>query len=309
MSLKFKKKILLFKIESTEGTDATPTGALDAVLTKNLDISPMEGSVVNRDVDRATLGNDLSIHVGTYVKCSFDVEFSGAGAAGDAPGYAPVLRACGLSETLTAVTDAVYQPISAGAESATIYIHLDGQLHKLVGSKGTFSLALSPEGIPYYKFDFTGLWVDPASIADPTAVLTAFQVPLAVTNDNTPTLTVHGLNYNVSDFSYDHANDVKYRNVIGQESVTIVDRTPKGAVTIDAPALSAKNWFTTAKANTTGVIQMIHGTTAGNIIQIDMPNVQLLSPKYGDKDGIRTISMDMNIIPVVGDDEFILTIR
>jgi len=309
MSLKFKKKILAFKLEVTEGTDAIPTGAANAILTQNLDISPMEGSVVNRDVDRAALGNDLSIHVGTHVKCSFEVEVAGAGAAGDAPAYGPVLRACGLSETITALTDVVYQPVSVNEESATIYIHLDGQLHKMLGCRGTFSLGLSPEGIPKYKFDFTGLWADPLTSADPTPDISAFQVPKAVTNANTPTFSLHGVAYNVSDFNYDHANEVVYRNVIGQESVFIADRAPKGNVTVDAPTLSTKNWFVDAKANALGAVQIIHGTAAGHIIQLDMPKVQLLSPKYGDSNGIRTIAMDMNIIPDTGDDEFVLTIK
>jgi len=309
MSLKFKKKILVCKIETTEGVDASPAGAADAILTQNLDISPMEGSVVNRDVDSGMLGNDLSILVGTHVKCSFEVEVAGSGAAGTAPSYSSVLRACGLSETITALTDVVYQPVSVNEESVTLYLHLDGQLHKMVGCHGSFSLGFSPEGIPKYKFDMTGLWVDPLSSADAVPDVSGFQVPIAVTNANTPTFALHGVSYNVSDFNYDHANDVKYRNVIGQESVNITDRAPKGSVTIDAPALSTKNWFVDAKANNTGAVQIIHGTSAGHIIQLDMPKVQLLSPKYGDKDGIRTLSMDMNIIPVSGDDEFILTIK
>jgi hypothetical protein len=279
------------------------------MLTTNLDISPLEGTVVNRNLDRAALGNDLSIHVGSHVKCTFEVEFAGSGAAGTAPAYGAALRACGMNETVTATTSTAYKPVSIGSDSVTIYVHLDGQLHKIVGSKGTFSLVLSPLGIPYYKFDFTGLWVDPASVVDPTVDVTAFQQPIAITNANTPTLLVHGASYNVSDLSFDMANDVKYRNIVGQEAIIIADRAPKGAITIDSPALSVKNWFTTAKANTTGAFKLIHGTTAGNIIQIDMPKIQLLSPKYSDKDGTRSISMDMNVIPVTGDDEIVITVK
>lgn len=310
MGLRFRKKILLAKIEATYGTDATPSGAANAILTHNLEIMPLEGDVVQRDVDRPTLGNDLAIHVGSHVKCSFEVEIAGSGAAGTAPAYGPLLRACGWAETVTASVDTQYDPVSGNEEAATLYLHFDGQKHALVGARGNVGFTLDPKGIPRYKFDFTGLWVDPASVGDPTPDTSAFQTPLAVTNANTPTCTLHGGSYNTISLNYDHANQVTYRNVIGQESVEIVDRAPKGSITIEAPALSTKNFFTTAKANTTGAFQLVHGTTAGNIVQFDASTVQLLSPKYGESDGIRTLQMDMSFIPSsAGDDEFKITVK
>ena len=310
MALKFRKKIVLAKIETTYGTDAVPTGAANAILTQGLTIRPMEGDTVNRDVDRPTLGNDLAIHVGTHVVCEFNVEFAGAGAVDTAPPYGPLLRMCGLAETITATVDVQYDPVSTGEESGTIYLHFDGQLHAIVGARGTVSIALDPKGIPYYKFSFTGLWVDPASVADPVPDFTAFQTPLAVTNDNTPTFTLHGQSFNLLGLNIDQANQVVYRNVVGEESVQIVDRSPAGNVTIEAPALSTFNAFTTARANTLGALQLVHGTTAGNIVQIDAAQVQLLNPQYGESDGIRTLQMDLAIIPSsAGDDDFKITTK
>lgn len=310
MSLKFRKKLLLCKIEATEGVDAVPTGAVNAVLTHNLEITALEGSVVERETDRPTLGNDLSFHVGTHVKCSFEVEFAGSGALGVAPAYGPVLRASSLAQTVVASTSVEYTPVSSNDESCTMYIHLDGQKHAMVGAKGNWGFTLSPEGIPRFKFDFIGLWVDPVSVVDPVADTSAFKVPLAVTNANTPTLTLHGATYNVSDFSYDHANSVKYRNVIGQEAVITTDRKPKGSVTIDAPVLSDKNWFVDIKANDTGAVNLVHGVSDGGILQVDFPIVQMLNPSYVNEDDIRGLKMDMNVTPSsAGDDEVKIIIR
>ena len=307
-ALKFRKKIILLKTEVTYGTDPVPAGATDALLTHGMTVTPLAGDVVNRDVDRPILGNDLSIHVGTHVMCEFDVEIAGGGGADTPPGYAPALLSCGMAETINAAVDVNYDPVSSGEDSCTIYMHFDGQKHAMVGCRGSYTMGLDPKGIPYYHFSMTGLWVDPAAAADPTPVFTPFQTPLAVTNDNTPTFTLHGETPNVLAFNYDHGNQVVYRNVIGEESVQIVDRAPSGSITIEAPALGTKNWFTTAKANTTGAIQWIHGTAAGNIVQFDGALIQVLSPSYGESDGIRTLQMNLNFIPSdTGDDEMQIT--
>jgi len=310
MAIKFRRKIVLFAIEGVYGTDAAPTGAANAILTHGLTIRPMEGETVNRDVDRPTLGNDLSIHVGTHVVAEFDVELAGGGAVDTPPAWGVLMRACGMAQTINATVDVQYDPVSANEESGTMYLHFGGQKHAMVGARGTWTIQMDPKGIPYLKFSFTGLWVDPASVADPVPNFAAFQTPLAVTNANTPTFNLHANAFNLLSLNIDQANDVVYRNVVGSESVQITDRKPAGKVTIEAPVLSTFNAFTVAKANTTGALQLVHGTIAGNIIQVDAPTVQLLSPNYSESDGIRSLEMDLSLIPSsAGDDEIKITTK
>ena len=309
-SLSFKKKILLLKIESTEKTDAVPTGALNAFLTNGLTITPIETTEVDSDHDKGTMGNSLKYLVGSHVKCSFEIELATGGALGVLPAYAPALQICGMSVTETAATDVKIACASGGFDSATLYINIDGQLHPMVGARGSWSLAMSPQGIPRIKCDIIGLWVDPSSVPAPVVDKSMWKVPLPVDYHNTPTLTLHGGTYPISDFSYDHANDVKYRNVINDECVFISDRSPSGSVTLDAPKLSDKNWFTSIKAHEVGAVQVVHGSTAGNIIQIDMPVVQMTSPSYTDSDGAVGLQMTMNPMPTdAGDDEILITLK
>lgn len=309
MALKFRKKILLAKIESSYGTDAVPTGAANAIQTKNLTISPLEGATVSRDLDRSTLGNDLSIHIGTHVMIEFDVEYAGSGTNTTPPAYGPLKRMCAQSETV-GVSDVQYAPVSTGEESGSLYMHLDGQKHALLGARGTESLKVSTQGIPMLHYKMTGLWVDPAAVADPTPDFTAFQTPLAVTNSNTPTFSLHGYSGNLLEFNFDQASEVKYRNVVGEESVQIVDRAPVGSIVIEAPPLGTKNFFTIARANTLGALQIIHGVGGGNICQFDGASVQVLRPTYGESDGIRTLNMQLAFIPSSsGDDDYLYTTK
>ncbi len=305
-----RKKVLLAKIETTYGTDATPA-ATDAILTKNLSITPYDGNTVQRDIDRPTLGNDISINVAPNIKVSFDVELAGSGTAGTAPGWGSLLRACGFSETINAATDVVYTPVSTGYEAATMHYEQDGQLHKVLGARGTVSFELSAGGLPVMKFNFTGLYQKPVA-GSVVADLSAFQIPVPVTKANTPTYIIHGYDAIATSLTLDMANNVIHRNVIGEEMVKITDRAPKGQLTIDAPTLAEKDMFALVESHrgvTTGAIQVVHGVTAGNIVQIDAPKTQLQTISPTDLDGVFGYQIDVSYMPDVGDDDVTITVK
>lgn len=305
MALKFRKKIILVKKETVYGTDSVPTGAANAVLTNNLTITPLEADIVNRDTDRPTLGNDLAIHVGARVRCEFEVELAGTGSAGITPKWGRVANGCAISNMSNPGVDVTFFPVSSNEEHHTMYMHFDGQKHAIVGARGSMAFTINTSGIPVAKFNFVGLWTDPVSIADPVPDYTQQLAPLPVTNTNTPTFTIDGATFEMLSFEFDMRNEVVYRNVVGSESVQIVDRAPGGKLIIEAPPLSTRNFFTDAKSHVLSALQLVHGTQAGNIFQFDAAQTQFLNPAYGESDGVRTLEMDLAFIPTsAGDDEF-----
>lgn len=308
MALLARKKILLAKVESTYGTDPTPAGASDAIQTSELSITPLAGPTVSRNLDRATLGNDLQIQVGTYVELSFKVEVAGGGAVDTAPAYSVLMQGAAFSETVNASTSVEFDPVSASIDSLTMYFHHDGQLHKLTGARGTFSISLDAGIIPTYNFSFTGLYNAPSSTADAVPDFSSFQTPVPVNNTNMTTFSLHSQSLTMVNCSIDIANEVVYRNVVGNESVEIIDRAVSGSVTFEAPAISTKDWFTTAVNSTTGALSIVHGTSAGNIVTISAPNVQIVSPTYGESDGISVITANLSFVPSsTGNDEVQIT--
>ncbi|MEO5336871.1 MAG: phage tail tube protein [Magnetospirillum sp. WYHS-4] len=310
MSLRTRKQALLAKIETTYGTDAGPTGAANAMLVTGLEIVPLEGENVSRNLVRPHFGNDQQIPVGAHVSCTFKVEMAGAGAAGTAPAYGVLLRACAFAETVTPATEVVYDPVSEGIESVTLYIYKDGNLHKLLGWRGSVSMDLTAKQIPMLSFTGRGIWSDPVAGALPAADTTAFKAPVPGSKAHTPTITLHGIASPMETISIDLANQVVFRALVGAESVEITDRKPTGRIQIEDPGVAAKNYFTTAKAATLGALQLIHGTTAGNIVQIDAGNVQVLNPKYADSDGVQMLGMDLALVPSdAGDDEISITVK
>lgn len=310
MTMLFRKKYILAVVETTYGTDPTPDGA-NAILTKNLAPSFMQGNRVTRDLDRPTLGNDAEIATGRFTQLSFDVEIAGSGAAGTAPGWGPLLRACGFDETILATTSVTYQPVSEDFESLTIYFYMDGELHKLTGARGTVSLNLSRDQIPVMSFTFTGLYNDPAA---PGSIITpdnsAFVKPLAVNKANTPTYLVDSHPVRAEGFTLDMANEVPYRNVVNSESVMITDRAPAGTLAFEEVRIGTKNFWQIAKNETLVPVSIIHGTTEGNIVEIASTRVQLSQPSVSDSDGIAIMNMATRFVPSSsGDDEVSIIVR
>jgi len=308
----FKNKVLLAKTESTYGTDSTPA-ATDAVLTKNLKIVPYGGNVVSRDLDRSSAGAQTSINTGPMVSLTFDVEIAGSGTAGTAPAWAEILMACAFEETIVAVTSAAYTLVSPDlSDSLTIKYYIGGQEHKVLGARGSVSFSLARGAIPTMSFNFIGLYATPTAVSNPTPVTSDYISPVAVTNTNTPTFTVLGTAVKAESMSVDLANNVVHRDVIGDESVFITDRNANGSMIIEAPAIGTKDWFSDVESHagiTTGAVQLVHGTTAGNIATFDGPAVQLsLNGEIGESEGIVVYDMSTSWTPSSGNDEFSITL-
>lgn len=317
MALLNKRRVLLAKIETTEQTDPTPTGAANAILCKNLEVTPLEAEIVDRDVIRAYLGSSDQLIAAYMVKLSFEVELQGAGTAGTAPAYGPLLRACGMSETTSAGVSVTYRPISGGFESATLYyqpadnVAASSPLHKAVGCRGNVEFTLNAKQVPVAKFSFTGIYVAVADATNLTATYTSFRTPAVVNKQNTPTFTFLGHTAKMSEFNLNMNNQVVYRNLVNEERVIITDRKAGGSVTFDAPTIASKNFFTEALGSTLGSLSLIHGATAGSIIEIAATStVDITSPTYGVSDEIVTIVAPFVLVPTTaGNDEFSLVVR
>jgi len=310
MGLK-NRRLLLAKVETTYGTDAVPTKAVNAILCGSLEINPIEGDKVQRNLIRPYLGNAQDIQVTTYATVSFEVELCGGGAAGTAPQYGSLLQACGFSETVTAGVDVQYLPVSTGMKSLSLYFQADGIKHVLLGAMGSVSFDLIAKSLPTMKFNFTGLLGTITDSAIPTDPTYTQVIPVAVSTANTTPCTLHGYTPVLESLNLDMANEVKYRSLVNDERVIITDRKPKGSIKLDMPTLAVKDFFTIAKNATLGTLSVQHGQAAGNIIVLDSATngIGISGVKYAELDGIDQLSMDLSFVPVLGNDEVKLTIK
>lgn len=311
MSKSMKNMVLLAKQEVIPGTDPVPTPAANSILVRAMTPALITAEFVQRNNIRGYKGNFGSLAVGVHREFSFEVELASSGAAGTAPKWGPLLMACGFSETLVAVTSATYQPITTGDSTVTMYGYLDGLLFKMTGCKGTVSFELNSKAIPVMKYKFIGEYSAATDTAFPTGmVFTGFQKPMTVGRVNTPTFSFHGLTPVMQNLSFDVANSLTYRDLVGASGANSSDRKPTGSTTIELPTIAAADFGEIARVGTEGALQIIHGVGAGNIIQIDMPKTQLTSaPTISNDNEIAMLALQFSINPNAGNDEIVIVAK
>ena len=384
MVLLTRKRLILAKTEATYGTDSSPAGT-DAILVKELEITPIEADVVSRDLIRPYLGNSDQLLANTRVSITFQVELAGSGTAATAPRFSSLLKACGMAETTTAaaitgtaqagsagsitlaagasatddiyngmiititggtgsggvgvITDYVgstkvatvqkstatftpgasstysiaanvgYKPVSASFDSASIYFNNDGVLHVITGARGTFVLNAEVGEIPTIEFTMTGIYNAPTDTAAPATTYTNQATPLIFKAGSTTAFSILGYSGCLMSLELDMANEIVYRELVGcDKSVLITNRAVEGTCMIEAPTIAQKDFFTIANDDTTGILTMLHGTTAGNRVTLLAPKVDIGNPSYEDSDGIQMLSLPFAAIPTsAGNDEVSLT--
>ena len=191
MALNQRRKVIAAKIESVYKTDPVPTAAANAMLVRNWKWTPLKLVTDPRELVLPYLRAFEKLVVAGYGTASFEVEMAGSGAAGTAPPWGVLMRACGLSETINAGVDVQYKPASTAFESVTIYFYHEGLLYKLIGVRGTCGLRMNARQVPVFTFEMTGVYVAVTDVALPSPTLTSWQKPLPVSNTNTTGLTLH----------------------------------------------------------------------------------------------------------------------
>lgn len=303
----WKKKAILIKSEATVGTDAVPTGLLNWIEARNVNLVPLDAEKVDRNIEVPYYGNGGTLIVGKYAKLSFDAALVGAGAAGTAPKIAPLLLAAGFAETVTAGTSVAYNLVSANIGAVTAYINIDGTRHKMVGARCDVSLSLSAKAIPLLKFNLESVFITPDASPLPTVDRSGWAIEEAVTAANTLAMTLSGVDLAFSQFDFSLGNQLNRINLPGpQVEVAIDDRKPTGSVTVLAPGLAVFDPFAIAEAGTVVDLSTTHGSVAGKKAKVDA-KVRLVGVEYDKINQALAYKLTLEPFPVNGNDEFALT--
>lgn len=298
-----KKSVILAKIEATYNVDPAPVAATDALKVENLSHGPSNQKMVEQPNVKNTLGKEKQLF-GSYLwDVSFDVLVKGSGTAGTAPEYGTCLRACGLGETIVAVTSVTYAPVSTVFESITIYLYEDGKLYKITGITGNVAFSGEAGGAGKYSFTLSGhkLEITDTALANPT--LDTTEAPII----KSAGFTIGAYVAAISALNFDMGNQVIMPLDInapdGFGEIQITDRDINGTIDPEDKLLATKDFLADWEAGTemalgTGVI----GGTAGNKYQITMPAVSYRDASLGDRDGLRTMELPYGAHEVSGDD-------
>lgn len=99
-----KDRTILGKVETTSGTDASPTVSADAFLCMNPQWTGGLETLERNEVS-GSLSSQADVPGGGAASWSAGVNMKGSGAGGTAPEWGPLMQGCALAETTTAADD------------------------------------------------------------------------------------------------------------------------------------------------------------------------------------------------------------
>ncbi|MEX2126971.1 MAG: phage tail tube protein [Xanthobacteraceae bacterium] len=306
-AIKWRSKVILAKIEALYGADPVPTGAANAMLMTDVAFQPMEGEDVNRNLEFPYLGNQGTMTAAMRAVLTGSTELAGSGAAGTAPAWGPLARACALAQVIDPGVEVVYAPASDGHESVSIYFWIGDTRQVMTGVRGTGVLEIPAQGIPRIRWTFIGLWTKPSESAQATPTFTPWQQPLIATHANTPTFTIDAVPLVLRDFSLDLGNQVEPRLLIGREEIKIVDRMETIAAAVEAVPLTTFDPFDLAEQGEDGAVEVeiVHGTQAGSIVTVNAPKCQVQRlAGYENQQNVLEWPLALRPLFTAGDDQF-----
>lgn len=306
-----RKKFLIAKIESSYGVDPSPVGGSDAIQVTNLEITPIESDNVQAASYQGFIGNSTraTLVANKRVSVTFDVELAGSGTAGTAPAFGPLLKSCGLSETVVSSTSVTYAGVSSSFDSATLYCFYDGTRHKITGARGTVSFNLTAGQFATASFNFIGIYNAPDGTALSGNFTVANQAAAIEVNDtNMTTATFHGVtSARIESFDLAVNNELIYKETASSKEVLITNRAPGGTAVIEAPSVGTTDYFAKAVGVTTAGTTLVLGATGGNIVTLAAAQTDITGVSYGDTNGVISLSMPYLALPTTaGNNEFSL---
>jgi hypothetical protein len=308
MAIHWRSKVLVAKIESGYGNDSLPTGA-NGILAVDIKLSPIEGEDVSRELDLPFIGAEATIPANLHRKIAFKVEAVPSGTAGTSPPWAVLLRACGVAQVTTPGTSVVFNPISTGFQSVSIYFQLGGTLYRMPGARGTVTFMVTAQGIPYLEFEFTGLYVGPTEETVIAPTLTAFQKPQVASVANTPEFTLNAEVMVMRSFSLKLGNTVEPRFLVNSEEVIISDRDDMVEMVVEAKPVTLINPYALAIAQTQVPLMLRHGTGVGRRTALSIPGLLLMRPNdLSENQGIVEWPLKGRAIGTDGTDQWTLTL-
>lgn len=298
------REVILVKIETTYNTDPTPAAATDAVLVESPSWSHEGARMVERNNVKATLAKDKSVHAGNLKQVSFTVELKGSGAAGTPPEIGPLLRACGMQQSIVASTSVTYRPVSTGFESVTIWYYSDGIRHVITGARGTVSFNLEAGSFGKAEFTMTG---HDGGVTDVAMVSPTYDTTVPPALINVP-FTIGSYAAAITKLAVDLSNSVAMPASMsatdGYGEIIITARDVQGSFDPAQVLAATKNYISEWKAGTTGALTTgTIGATAGNRYAVSAPVCYYREVSPADRDGLRTFEIGCGFAESSGDDE------
>lgn len=201
-------------------------------------------------------------------------------------------------------TGVLYTPVSDNFETITCYLYIDGILHKLTATQGTFSIDATAGQFGSITFEMTGQYIQPIDAAIPASPTYETTKPAVF---ELAKLRVDSEDITIDKFSYTQNNTIEPRSdansADGYNGVRITARAPQAGVDPETTRTGDYNFFSKMALSTSFQMSLRFGKFDGNIIWMKAPRVQYSGLTYKDRNGINTYDAALRFAAETGNDE------
>lgn len=312
--------IILIKEETVYGTYNAPLPASDARVVFGYTATPIESEQVRRQTERGFAGLYPSSRTAVRARDAFSIELAGSGAAATPAQFAPILRACLFgAPSITAGVDVAYPLITTGDGGSVSLLSYKGELARMrrKGVRGNLTMDFTERQLPFMAFDLIGL-IEGAATVDAGApagvVLPSYPAPVEVNLSNT-VVQLGGATLGCKQLTINFGLKTEYYSTTGGRAVIFGKddsgdrRAITGTARFEMPDPATKNYFADINSGVALAFSLIHGTAAGNIVELTSARVFLSNVSMSVEQGKLFLNAELEFVPSAANNELVFKTR
>lgn len=300
----YKERALRARLAGEAGDIATD----DVFLVRNYTPNPLEADYTQQEYATGEEGASLEEPRNARTSFSFEVDGGWGSAAGTAPRIAPLLRACGMAETINAATSVTYSPQGAGEAFAALECQLNnaGQVQVPGDVRGSLSFTARSGERPFFSMNYLGRYDTPVAAVWPTPDYYTGWVfgPLA-NPSSMQTFTIGGVPLCITELTWSDGRTPRVDKYMNCPGVDITQRRFTGRAVARLPDLATKAIIEEAKLGVTGALlwEINAENPDHGAMRMAAPRVQAKFGGLVDIEGDMGLNLDLTMLPDQGGDD------
>lgn len=307
--------IVTAKVEGAYATDSTPAVATDALRVFNWTPRGVMYDDVRRRVERHFHGATPKGKANARQGHSFQYELAGSGEPDTPTTWGLVwLRACLFAAPVPVADTEVGYPLVTADDGASLTFKggKANERYQSCGFRANGKLVFNANDYPYGEIDGMGLLIalpDNNQLGAPT--YTAYPDPVLVNNENT-SFELGGFSPRMKSFELDFGNKTTLKSLVGQRAI-VFDKSDDGdaramtvSIVLERPSPADKAYWADVDNRSDVAFELIHGTDAGNIIELSSAHLQLDEPSYSVEAGVQMMTLTGQLVPTAAGNELVL---
>ena len=298
----YKQRLIREVIETVFGAAET-TAATDAILCREVTFNMLDADYTEQDFLNGIEGAQAEDLSNIRAGAQYQVE-AAPGPSTTVPAYDHLLLSSAMAKADDA-GDTVYTPLPVGTAipSCTMQMRNGAMMQTVSGVRGSFGFNAAVNSRPYFTFDRRGRYVAPVAFVAAVHSFADWPRALECSPENMFAFTLGGTRLCATSFNFTDGRQPQVNKYMNCDDSTLTPRMFTGSMTVKHPDLATKDLLSMVRDVTTEPLIFTLGKTAGAIITVTGPKVQIKAPAEQEIDGDLGLRLDLRFLPDAGDDE------